>query len=88
VRQALNQQIKGCAEGVTVAKRPIRVIAHAVLRAAGGRITASEVEVTAVEPLPAEITDCVRRAYEGLSTDAQGVQTDGQDKVHMPWTLP
>jgi hypothetical protein len=88
VRQALNQQIKGCGDAVAGVKRPIRVIAHAVLRAAGGRISAHEVEITSVDRLPPEITDCVRRAYEGLSTDAQGTQPDGEDKVHMPWTLP
>jgi hypothetical protein len=88
MRQALGPGVRACAEGVTIADPPARFVVHAVIRAAGGKIGATDVRVTGADALGTAFSDCVERAYAGLATDAGGEQSDGEDTVHMPWTVP
>lgn len=89
VRQALEPQIRACAEGLAGdSPRPLRFTAHSTLRAGGARLTSHGLRLTGAEALGPQFADCVGRAYATLSTDAGDDQTDGEDLVHMPWTIP
>lgn len=89
VRQALDADLKACAEGVSLPPTDsARVYVHATLRVAGGRVTAGELTLTGADGLGQPYSDCVRRAVQGLSVAAPATQTDGEDIVHMPLRLP
>jgi hypothetical protein len=87
IRQALEPQIRACAPYLKDQK-PARIVVSAEIHAAGGRVTARNVNIPEAETLGVEYVSCITRAYDSLSTDAPSDQTDGHDLVHMPWSIP
>lgn len=86
-RQTLGPMIRACAPLLKDGK-PARMVVHARFRVGGGRVTASEVSVTDAAELGDGYVSCVKEAYARLSTDPPPDQKDGEDLVHMPWTVP
>jgi hypothetical protein len=88
VRRVLEPQVRACAEGLEIASPPVRLVAHATLRARGGRVAADPPRITGADALGSGFADCVGRAYAALSTEVADGQTDGEDLVHMPFSVP
>lgn len=89
-RQVLGPLIKACKPLYKPRPdgQPGRMVVHAQVRVAGGRVTAGDVTVTDEAELGPGYVDCVKQAYAALSTDPPDGQKDGEDLVHMPWTIP
>jgi hypothetical protein len=88
LRQVVEPAMRACARDAEVANPPVRVVVHARIVAEGGRVSARDVSVEGAEPLGPEVAACLQRVYQELQTDALPEQPDGEDLVHMPWTLP
>jgi hypothetical protein len=89
VRQALEPQLRACADGLASdSPRPLRFVAHSTLRSGSARVTSHGLRLTGAEALGPQFADCVGRAYATLSSDVGEDQADGEDMVHMPWTIP
>ena len=88
IRQVVEPAVRACARDAQVPSPPVRVFVHARLKAEGGRVSAHDVTVEGAEPLGADVPACIARAYQELQTDMLPEQKDGEDLVHMPWSLP
>jgi hypothetical protein len=86
-RQILGPMIRACIPFLPD-KKLHRMVVHARFKVSGGRVTASDVSVSDAEELGAGYVGCVQQAYGQLSTDPSADQKDGEDLVHMPWTVP
>ncbi len=88
VRQALGPQIRACGTLLLDLSPGQRMIVSARINVVGGRVSASDIEVSNADKLGESYVACIQRAYAELATDPPGEQKDGEDLVHMPWTVP
>jgi hypothetical protein len=88
VRKLVGPAVRSCAEATDVESQRIQVTVSARLRASGRLLSAQDVRVTGGEALGPGFVECVRKAYEELAAGVPTEATDGEDTVHMPWTVP
>jgi hypothetical protein len=89
VHRALIPAANGCADALTI--RPdsaIQVMVSATLRTIAGRITAVDVTVSGAEGLDAAYATCMAQAASALDLPAPAGQPDGEDLVHLPFSVP
>lgn len=89
VRQALGPAVRACATALPEQPAtPVRVTVSATFRAEAGRIRSRGLAIGGAETLGATYISCMTEAFAKLDTDAPHDQADGEDLVHMLFTVP
>lgn len=86
-RQVIEPAVRACMRDVQLAA-PGRIVVHATLKVGGNRVSTSNVSLSGDGILPIEARECIIKAYQEFQTDTLPDQPDGEDVVHMPWTVP
>ena len=89
-RNAVTPDVQACGAAVTQISDAGRIhfFVHATYHVAGGRITATGVEIDGAGSLGPDYADCVRRAFGALGAPAPAGQPDGDELVHLPFVAP
>jgi hypothetical protein len=66
----------------------VQVLVSATVRSAGGHVSAVNVTVDGAESLGPVYATCMAQAVTSLDLPAPEGQADGEDLVHLPFTVP
>jgi hypothetical protein len=90
IRGAVTEPIGRCGAGLRAQPdRPsARVMVNAQVKVKNGKVAVDTVTIDNGDALPRPYLDCVISAFAAVNADAPTGQKDGDQLVHLPWTVP